>query len=99
MSSPRYTFLSPFWFSEGWWRDEYNATAGNPYEVCSSEELAVMLDHSIAIEYFPEPTANELSLPTDVGLVSVSSLCVAQNSVMLFTECTCYSQNILTDTG
>ena len=71
MVYPRYLFISYYQYSEFWWTDPIRNTSNYPMPECSVQELTEAIYRSLAVDYFPMPTAEEeVNVTTDVGYVS-----------------------------
>lgn len=62
MRYPQYLWITYYWFSEGWWLD--------PIASCTAEELVVVINQTIAVDYYPDTLPDEQDNPTNVGFVS-----------------------------
>ena len=71
MTFPRYLFISGYQYSEFWWTDDIRNVSAYPPPQCSQQELTDAIYRSLAVDYFPMPTAEEANTTTDVGYVSV----------------------------
>ena len=74
MTSPRYVYLSFYWYTEFWWKDNITRGSGYTYDpmLCNPEEVAAALHRSLAPDYFPVAPPEESDAATDVGYVSRS---------------------------
>ncbi len=95
MTHPRYVFLSFYWYTEFWWRD--NITRGdNRYdpEFCDQFQLMAALHRSFAPDYFTTATPEEADQPTDVGYVSLLIEYVPKyhpHMLYIYIGCSCLS--------
>ena len=71
MTFPRYLFISYYQYSEFWWLTPVgNFSESMPNLECNEETLTNAIYRSLAVDYFPMPTAEEENSTTDVGYVS-----------------------------
>lgn len=43
MFAPKYVWITPSWYSKGWWKEDYGNTS------CTTENIKTMLNNSLAI--------------------------------------------------
>ena len=71
MIFPHYLFISYYQYSEFWWSTSIqNFSPSFPDLECNAEMLTDAIYRSLAVDYFPMPTAEENNTLTDVGYVS-----------------------------
>ena len=75
MVYPHYLFISYYQYSEFWWLDPIKNSSNYRIPECTQQELTDAIYRSLAVDYFPMPTAEEeVNVTTNVGYVSALSL-------------------------
>ena len=71
MTFPHYLFISYYQYSQFWWINHIqDFSATYPNLECNEQMLTDAIYRSLAVDYFPMPTAAEENATTDVGYVS-----------------------------
>ena len=63
MFAPKYVWITPSWYSKGWWKEDYGNSS------CTPDIMRKMLNNSLAITPSGYFVSDELSTATFSGLV------------------------------